>query len=173
MRSTCWKRRCACALRWAIRLNCASIRSTTVSAPKGKQRKPRVEEEDPAVEDEQSAPQGERVEPAAQPAPQRKFEQRPPRAPRGDRPERPQRPERGPRPERPPRPGSRPKAAQKTDGQAEQAGTAGQTGSPRSRRNSRFVNPNSRPLWSKRRLKPSMCWRSARTRSGKTFFNLC
>ncbi|MFR2494368.1 MAG: hypothetical protein ACLTBF_01185 [Christensenellales bacterium] len=40
-----------------VRLNCASIRSTTVSDPKGK-RKPRVEEEDPAVEDEQSAPQG-------------------------------------------------------------------------------------------------------------------
>ena len=72
--------------------------------PEREERKPRVEEEDPAVEDEQSAPQGERVEPAAQPAPQRKFEQRPPRAPRGDRPERPQRPERGPRPERPPRP---------------------------------------------------------------------
>ncbi|MFR8977752.1 MAG: hypothetical protein ACLVJB_08135 [Christensenellales bacterium] len=71
--------------------------------PEREERKPRVEEEDPAVEDEQSAPQGERVEPAAQPAPQRKFEQRPPRAPRGDRPEA-AAPERGPRPERPPRP---------------------------------------------------------------------
>lgn len=81
--------------------------------PEREERKPRVEEEDPAVEDEQSAPQGERVEPAAQPAPQRKFEQRPPRAPRGDRPERPQRPERGPRPERPPRPERGPRPPRK------------------------------------------------------------
>ena len=81
--------------------------------PEREERKPRVEEEDPAVEDEQSAPQGERVEPAAQPAPQRKFEQRLPRAPRGDRPERPQRPERGPRPERPPRPERGPRPPRK------------------------------------------------------------
>ena len=81
--------------------------------PEREERKPRVEEEDPAVEDEQSAPQGERVEPAAQPAPQRKFEQRSPRAPRGDRPERPQRPERGPRPERPPRPERGPRPPRK------------------------------------------------------------
>lgn len=81
--------------------------------PEREERKPRVEEEDPAVEDEQSAPQGERVEPAAQPTPQRKFEQRPPRAPRGDRPERPQRPERGPRPERPPRPERGPRPPRK------------------------------------------------------------
>ena len=81
--------------------------------PEREERKPRVEEEDPAIEDEQSAPQGERVEPAAQPAPQRKFEQRPPRAPRGDRPERPQRPERGPRPERPPRPERGPRPPRK------------------------------------------------------------
>ena len=81
--------------------------------PEREERKPRVEEEDPAVEDEQSAPQGERVEPAAQPAPQRKFEQRPPRAPRGDRPERPQRPERGPRPERPPKPERGPRPPRK------------------------------------------------------------
>ena len=81
--------------------------------PEREERKPRVEEEDPAVEDEQSAPQGERVEAAAQPAPQRKFEQRPPRAPRGDRPERPQRPERGPRPERPPRPERGPRPPRK------------------------------------------------------------
>ena len=81
--------------------------------PEREERKPRVEEEDPAVEDEQSTPQGERVEPAAQPAPQRKFEQRPPRAPRGDRPERPQRPERGPRPERPPRPERGPRPPRK------------------------------------------------------------
>ena len=81
--------------------------------PEREERKPRVEEEDPAVEDEQSAPQGERVEPAAQPAPQRKLEQRPPRAPRGDRPERPQRPERGPRPERPPRPERGPRPPRK------------------------------------------------------------
>lgn len=81
--------------------------------PEREERKPRVEEEDPAIEDEQSAPQGERVEPAAQLAPQRKFEQRPPRAPRGDRPERPQRPERGPRPERPPRPERGPRPPRK------------------------------------------------------------
>ena len=81
--------------------------------PEREERKPRVEEEDPAVEDEQSAPQGERVEPVAQPAPQRKFEQRPPRAPRGDRPERPQRLERGPRPERPPRPERGPRPPRK------------------------------------------------------------
>ena len=81
--------------------------------PEREERKPRVEEEDPAVEDEQSAPQGERVEAAEQPAPQRKFEQRPPRAPRGDRPERPQRPERGPRPERPPRPERGPRPPRK------------------------------------------------------------
>ena len=81
--------------------------------PEREERKPRVEEEDPAVEDEQSAPQGERVEPAAQPAPQRKFDQRPPSAPRGDRPERPQRPERGPRPERPPRPERGPRPPRK------------------------------------------------------------
>ena len=81
--------------------------------PEREERKPRVEEEDPAVEDEQSAPQGERVEPAAQPAPQRKFEPRPPRAPSGDRPERPQRPERGPRPERPPRPERGPRPPRK------------------------------------------------------------
>ena len=81
--------------------------------PEREERKPRVEEEDPAVEDEQSAPQGERVEPAAQPAPQRKLEQRPPRTPRGDRPERPQRPERGPRPERPPRPERGPRPPRK------------------------------------------------------------
>ena len=68
--------------------------------PEREERKPRVEEEDPAVEDEQSAPQ-------------RKFEQRPPRAPRGDRPERPQRPERGPRPERPPRPERGPRPPRK------------------------------------------------------------
>ena len=66
--------------------------------------------------------------------------------------------------------GKRPKAAQKTDGQA---GTAGRTGKPGAGGTSRFVNPNSRPLWSKRRLKPSMCWRSARTRSGKTLFKDC
>lgn len=142
--------------------------------PEREERKPRVEEEDPAIEDEQSAPQGERVEPAAQPAPQRKFEQRPPRAPRGDRPERPQRPERGPRPERPPRPERGPRAAQKTDGQAEQAGNSRSNRKHRSRRNSRFVNPNSRPVvGAKGGLKPSMCWRSARTRSGKTFFKIC
>lgn len=81
--------------------------------PEREERKPRVEEEDPAVEDEQSAPQGEYVEAAAQPAPQRKYEQRPPRAPRGDRPERPQRPERGPRPERPPRPERGPRPPRK------------------------------------------------------------
>ena len=81
--------------------------------PEREERKPRVEEEDPAVEDEQSAPQGERVETAEQSAPQRKFEQRPPRAPRGDRPERPQRPERGPRPERPPRPERGPRPPRK------------------------------------------------------------
>ena len=81
--------------------------------PEREERKPRVEEEDPAVEDEQSAPQGERVEAAEQSAPQRKFEQRPPRAPRGDRPERPQRPERGPRPERPPRPERGPRPPRK------------------------------------------------------------
>ena len=58
--------------------------------PEREERKPRVEEEDPAIEDEQSAPQGERVEPAAQLAPQRKFEQRPPRAPKpeGEKPPR-------------------------------------------------------------------------------------
>ena len=88
--------------------------------PEREERKPRVEEEDPAVEDEQSAPQGERVEPAAQPAPQRKFEQRPPRAPRGDRPERPQRPERGPRPERPPRPERGPRPPRKPMDRPEQ-----------------------------------------------------
>ena len=88
--------------------------------PEREERKPRVEEEDPAVEDEQSAPQGERVEPAAQPAPQRKFEQRSPRAPRGDRPERPQRPERGPRPERPPRPERGPRPPRKPMDRPEQ-----------------------------------------------------
>ena len=88
--------------------------------PEREERKPRVEEEDPAVEDEQSAPQGERVEPAAQPTPQRKFEQRPPRAPRGDRPERPQRPERGPRPERPPRPERGPRPPRKPMDRPEQ-----------------------------------------------------
>ena len=88
--------------------------------PEREERKPRVEEEDPAIEDEQSAPQGERVEPAAQPAPQRKFEQRPPRAPRGDRPERPQRPERGPRPERPPRPERGPRPPRKPMDRPEQ-----------------------------------------------------
>ena len=88
--------------------------------PEREERKPRVEEEDPAVEDEQSVPQGERVEPAAQPAPQRKFEQRPPRAPRGDRPERPQRPERGPRPERPPRPERGPRPPRKPMDRPEQ-----------------------------------------------------
>ena len=81
--------------------------------PEREERKPRVEEEDPAVEDEQSVPQGERVEAVEQPAPQRKFEQRPPRTPRGDRPERPQRPERGPRPERPPRPERGPRPPRK------------------------------------------------------------
>ncbi len=88
--------------------------------PEREERKPRVEEEDPAIEDEQSAPQGERVEPAAQPAPQRKFEQCPPRAPRGDRPERPQRPERGPRPERPPRPERGPRPPRKPMDRPEQ-----------------------------------------------------
>ena len=88
--------------------------------PEREERKPRVEEEDPAIEDEQSAPQGERVEPAAQPTPQRKFEQRPPRAPRGDRPERPQRPERGPRPERPPRPERGPRPPRKPMDRPEQ-----------------------------------------------------
>ncbi len=88
--------------------------------PEREERKPRVEEEDPAIEDEQSAPQGERVEPAAQPAPQRKFEPRPPRAPRGDRPERPQRPERGPRPERPPRPERGPRPPRKPMDRPEQ-----------------------------------------------------
>ena len=88
--------------------------------PEREERKPRVEEEDPAVEDEQSAPQGERVEPATQPTPQRKFEQRPPRAPRGDRPERPQRPERGPRPERPPRPERGPRPPRKPMDRPEQ-----------------------------------------------------
>jgi len=88
--------------------------------PEREERKPRVEEEDPAVEDEQSAPQGECVEPAAQPTPQRKFEQRPPRAPRGDRPERPQRPERGPRPERPPRPERGPRPPRKPMDRPEQ-----------------------------------------------------
>ena len=88
--------------------------------PEREERKPRVEEEDPAVEDEQSAPQGERVEPAAQPAPQRKLEQRPPRTPRGDRPERPQRPERGPRPERPPRPERGPRPPRKPMDRPEQ-----------------------------------------------------
>ena len=88
--------------------------------PEREERKPRVEEEDPAIEDEQSAPQGERVEAAAQPAPQRKFEQRPPRAPRGDRPERPQRPERGPRPERPPRPERGPRPPRKPMDRPEQ-----------------------------------------------------
>ena len=88
--------------------------------PEREERKPRVEEEDPAVEDEQSALQGERVEPAAQPAPQRKFEQRLPRAPRGDRPERPQRPERGPRPERPPRPERGPRPPRKLMNRPEQ-----------------------------------------------------
>ena len=75
--------------------------------PEREERKPRVEEEDPAVEDEQSAPQ-------------RKFEQRPPRAPRGDRPERPQRPERGPRPERPPRPERGPRPPRKPMDRPEQ-----------------------------------------------------
>ncbi len=83
--------------------------------PEREERKPpRPEEERESAstaENAQEAPQSESAEqPAERPAPPRRNDTRPPRAPRGDRPElaeRPPRPERGPKPERgerPPRP---------------------------------------------------------------------
>ena len=80
--------------------------------PEREERKPlRPEEEQesaPTSENAQEAPQSESAEqPAERPAPPRRNDTRPPRAPRGDRPEhaeRPPRPERGPKPERGERP---------------------------------------------------------------------
>ena len=80
--------------------------------PEREERKPlRPEEERESAstaENAQEAPQSESAEqPAERPAPPRRNDTRPPRAPRGDRPEhaeRPPRPERGPKPERGERP---------------------------------------------------------------------
>ena len=169
MRSTCWKRRCACALRWAIRLNCASIRSTTVSAPKGKNANRASKRK---IRRSRTSRARCRASVLSLPRSPRRRENlssvRPERREAIDRRGRSARSAgRGPNAHR---------DRKEAQGRPENRWTGRNSRSnrkPRSRRNSRFVNPNSRPLWSKRRLKPSMCWRSARTRSGKTFFKVC